>query len=78
MLVRKDLGVLILGQLLQVRVGLAQKQVDEEPEELLKSVRKLFQRIIDNSKFLAVHYDQCDQIWRNLPLWKTFNVSFAM
>ena len=40
MLVRKDLGVLILGQLLQVRVGLAQKQVDEEPEELLKSVRK--------------------------------------
>ena len=35
-LVAKDLGLLVLGELAQEGVGLAQQQVDQEPEHLLK------------------------------------------
>ena len=37
MLVAEDLGLLVLGQLAQEGVGLAQQQVDQEPEHFLKT-----------------------------------------
>ena len=36
-LVPKDLGILVLRQLTQEGVGLAQQQVDQQPEHLLRS-----------------------------------------
>ena len=36
MLVAEDLGLLVLGQLAQEGVGLAQQQVDQESEHFLK------------------------------------------
>ena len=57
MLVAEDLGLLVLGELAQEGVGLAQQQVDQEPENFLKFVfdqetLQLTDGWVEGSKFM--------------------------
>jgi hypothetical protein len=65
-LVGENLGVLVLRQFLEVRVGLSQEQVNEEPEHFLKT----FWHYLD-----AASIDRKHQTWLEKP-WGDKQSSF--